>query len=160
MGLPHLVRDPFPVNVSGHGFTQSDSTWKSETRSYGRPGSGLPVEYLGWMWHKLTMRYSKRLLPTFCVFLIALQWAGLVLADQVNQATQTISVSSPPDTSHVFLVQKNPYAPVAKPADDQVVNDHQKKSPKDTSISLDGHSGNNTRPSGAVGNLRHRFSFD
>jgi hypothetical protein len=38
--------------------------------------------------------------------------------------------------------------------------DRQKKSPNTNTLNLNGGSGTNTRPGGAAGTLKHRFSFD
>jgi len=69
------------------------------------------------------------------------------------------------NANQAFPVQKSPYAP---PAQNQTTTrdvnlddiDKQKKSPNTNTLNLNGGSGTNTRPGGAAGTLKHRFSFD
>ena len=100
---------------------------------------------------------SMRLIQIFLAALFA-----VVVGYSMNtHADQTNTVNS----NQAFPVQKSPYAP---PAQDQPnttdVNlddiDKQKKAPNTNILNLNGGSGTNTKPGGATGTLKHRFTFD
>ncbi|QWD17367.1 hypothetical protein G6700_06505 [Polynucleobacter paneuropaeus] len=62
-------------------------------------------------------------------------------------------------------MQKSSYAPpVQNQSSTTDVNlddiDKQKKAPNSNILNLNGGSGTNTRPGGAAGTLKHRFTFD
>lgn len=94
------------------------------------------------------------------IFLAAL-FAVVVCYSMNTHADQTGTANA----NQAFPVQKSPYAPPAQnQPNTKDVNlddiDKKKNSPNTNTLNLNGGSGTNTRPGGAAGTLKHRFSFD